>query len=51
MKRGKKAQITLFVIIAIILVGAIVSIVLFRSGAIKAPVSSEDAQKILSLTA
>ena len=44
----KRGQITLFVIIAIILIGAVATIVILRTGAIKAPVSAEEAEKIVA---
>jgi hypothetical protein len=48
LKRGKKAQITIFVVIAIIIVAAIAIIVVTRSGMIKPSVSKEEGEKIIA---
>jgi hypothetical protein len=45
---NKRGQITLFVIIAILLIGAVAVFLLFRTSVIKAPVSAEEAQKIVA---
>jgi len=44
----KRGQIAIFVIIAILIVGAISAFVLFSTGTIQAPVSAEDAQRIVA---
>jgi hypothetical protein len=44
----KRGQITLFVIIAVLIIGAVSVFVLFQTNVIKAPVSSEQAQKIVA---
>ena len=47
-KRGSRGQVTLFVVVAILIIAAIATLILFRSGAIKAPVSAEEAEKIVA---
>ena len=45
---NKRGQITLFVVIGLLLVGAIVLFLVMRGGLLKTPVSAEEAQKIIS---
>lgn len=47
-KRGKRAQITLFVIIGILIIGAVATLFIFRSNIFTPAVSAEEAQKIVS---
>ena len=44
----KRGQVTLFVIIAILIIGAVAVFMLFRSGTVRTPISSEQAQKIVA---
>jgi len=45
---NKRGQIALFVIVGILIVGAVALFVMFQSGAVKAPVSAEEAEKIVA---
>jgi hypothetical protein len=45
---NKRGQIALFVIVGILIIGAVALFVMFRSGTIKAPVSAEEAEKIVA---
>jgi hypothetical protein len=47
-KRGNKAQITIFVVLAILIVAAIVIFIFARGGVIKPAISEEEAQKIVA---
>jgi hypothetical protein len=50
-KRGNKAQVTLFVVLAIIIVAAVAIFVVTKTGVVKPAVSAEEAQKIVAAQA
>jgi len=47
-KGGRKAQVTLFVVIAIVLVAGVIFYFLLRNQVTRPAISSEDAQKLLA---